>query len=108
MAESPQNEAAEKQLLEDQKRLAISREEYAARMKGKPTPTQRENDLAALGAHFAEHEPDGADPDPFLERTPVAKNLEAAKQPGGGYQTRQVTPAKPAGAPGTAKEPSSP
>jgi hypothetical protein len=93
MAEqSPQNEAAAKQLAEERKLLARSHEEYAARMKGRPTPSQEENDLAALGAHFTEHEPDGADPDPFLERTPVAKQIEPAKPAGGGYQTRQATP----------------
>jgi hypothetical protein len=86
---SARNEAAERQLAEERKRLERSREEYAARMKGKPTPTQEENDLAALGAHFTEHEPDGSDPDPFLQPTPVAKQMEP--KPGGGYQTRQVT-----------------
>jgi hypothetical protein len=91
MAEkSAANEAAARQLAEERKLLARSHEEYAMRMKGRPTPSQEENDLAALGAHFAEHEPDGADPDPFLQPTPVAKQLEPAK-PGGGYQTRQVT-----------------
>jgi hypothetical protein len=104
---SAANEAAAKQLAEERKLLARSHEEYAARMKGRPTPSQEENDLAMLGAHFAEHEPDGADPDPFLQPTPVAKQLDPAKPAGGGYQTRQVT-AKPQAAPAAAKEPSSP
>jgi hypothetical protein len=56
--------------------------EFAERTKGKPTPTQSENDKAALGEYFAEHEADGSD----LEQ--VAKHMEA--KPGGGYQTRQA------------------
>jgi hypothetical protein len=64
-----------------------SKQEYADRMKGKPTPTQQENDLAACGAHFHEHEADGSDPDPFQ-----TKQSEAAKPSGGSYQTRQATP----------------
>jgi hypothetical protein len=80
-------EAAQKQLAQEQQLTNKSKDEYAARMRGKPTPTQQENDLAALGAHFHEHEPDGADPDPFQ-----TKQSEAAKPSGGGYQTRQATP----------------
>lgn len=42
-----------------------SRAEAAERMsKGKPTPTQEENDRAALGEHILEHEDDGSGPDP--------------------------------------------
>jgi hypothetical protein len=86
---------AKKQLAEEQKASNKSREEFAERMKGKPTPTQEENDLHALGAHFPEHEPDGSAPDPH-----VTKQVEANK-PAGGYQTRQtqatpVAPMRPA------------
>jgi hypothetical protein len=83
----PENAAAAKQLAEEKKYSDASKAQYAERMKGKPTPTQEENDLAALGAHFHEHEPDGSDPDPFQ-----TKQSEAAKPSGGGYQTRQATP----------------
>jgi len=79
-------EAAKKQLAEEKKAADRSREEFAERMKGKPTPTQEENDLRALGAHFHEHEPDGSPPDPFVQ---VGKHVEADK-PSGGYQTRQT------------------
>jgi hypothetical protein len=85
---SPENEAAAKQLAAEQEYSNKSKAEFAEKTKGKPTPTQEENDLAALGAHFAEHEADGSDPDPN-----VAKQSEPAKPSGGGYQTRQATPA---------------
>ena len=62
---------------------------FADRTKGKPTPTQEENDLAAHGAHFLEHEDDGSGPDPFNTRSMEAK-------PGGGYETRAVKPTPPA------------
>ena len=77
-------EAAKKQLAEEQKATNRSREEFVERMKGKPTPTQDENDLHALGAYFHEHEADGSDPDPHQ-----TKQVEASK-PSGGYQTRQT------------------
>ena len=83
----PENEAAAKLLAEERKATEKSRQDFLDRMKGKPTPTQEENDLAALGAHFHEHEPDGADPDPY-----AAKQSEPRKPAAGGYSTRQVTP----------------
>jgi hypothetical protein len=91
MADQPtlDSDIAKRQLAEDK---AISKQAYADyedRMKGKPTPTQEENDLAAYGAHFTEHEDDGSGPDPF-----AAKQLEARKPAGGGYQTRQAAPAQ--------------
>jgi hypothetical protein len=55
---------AKKQLEIDQKATAKSHEAFAEQTKGKPTPTQEENDLAKMGAHVAEHEPDGSNPDP--------------------------------------------
>jgi hypothetical protein len=58
------NENVKKQLEADRKVLEKSRAEYAARSKGKPTPTQEENDIVALGGHILEHEADGSDPDP--------------------------------------------
>ena len=64
---------------------------------GKPTPTQEENDLAAMGVHIPEHEPDGSpQQDPFAPQDKQHKQSEA-KRPGqgGGYQTRTAQPAKP-------------
>jgi hypothetical protein len=54
--------------------------------KGKPTPTQEENDIAILGGH-PELEADGSGPDPHNLST---RNVEAGKP--GAYQTRAATP----------------
>jgi hypothetical protein len=66
----------------------------------KPTPTQSENDRAALGEHILEHEDDGSGPDPHAEANIVAqssgtKTLEAKKPAAAphAYQTRQHKPA---------------
>ena len=83
-----ENEAAKQQLAEERKATEKSRQDFAERIKGKPTPTQEENDLARLGAHFHEHEPDGSDPDPYIN-----KNLDPKKP--GEYKTRQAHPASP-------------
>lgn len=79
--------------------------QYEVLMQGKPTPTQEENDLAALGAHVTEKEPDGSalDPnqrDPYdgppnntLPEGPEGKRKQSEpRRPlgaGGDYQTRQ-------------------
>jgi hypothetical protein len=90
-------DAAKKQLAEEQKASNRSREEFVERTKGKPTPTQEENDLHALGANFHEHEPDGSALESPVEKH-VDKQVEANK-PAGGYQTRQTqaapAPARP-------------
>jgi hypothetical protein len=87
-------EHAKKQLVEDKKLSDKSKQEYAEKTKGKPTPTQDENDLAALGAHITEHEHDGSNPDPNV---PEQRQMESAG--GKPYQTRQATAAPPQGAP---------
>jgi hypothetical protein len=84
MAET--NEAVTKGLEQTQEAVAKSHAEFARLTKGKPTPTQEENDRAALGEHIAEHEADGSDPDPNQTR-----QLEAVKPSGAGYQTRAST-----------------
>jgi hypothetical protein len=94
MAEAELNEAAKAELEAGRATRAKAMEDFAARTKGKPTPTQAENDEATLGKYFAEHEADGGDPDP---QGSVGKQLEA--KPGGGYQTRQATITRPAAAP---------
>jgi hypothetical protein len=97
MADQPaqqQNEAAKQRLAEEKKVSDKSKADFVERMKGKPTPTQEENDLAALGATFTEHEPDGSDPDPGITAN---KQLDPKKPAGtAGYQTRQATPTPPA------------
>ena len=44
-ADDPRTEQAKKQLGEDKKIVEHSRGEYAERSKGRPTPTQEENDM---------------------------------------------------------------
>jgi len=74
-------EATEKTRKDAQERLS----------KGKPTPTQDENDRFALGEHILEHEDDGSGPE---EHNTLTRNVEA-KRPaaGAGYQTRASQPA---------------
>jgi hypothetical protein len=81
-------ENAKKALAEGKDVRAKQEEQRAAVMKGKPTPTQEENDIAILGGH-PELEADGSGPDPhnFSQR-----QVEAGK-PGAGYQTRAAAPA---------------
>jgi hypothetical protein len=87
LADDPQTEAAKKTVAAEKAATDKSRAEYASRTKGKPTPTQEENDLAVCGAHILEHEPDGSDPDPNV--TPTAtKSVEAASNHKAGYSTR--------------------
>jgi hypothetical protein len=63
---------------------------------GTPTPTQEENDLAALGVHTDEHADDGSGPSPefALVNTAHTKQSEAHKPTSGSgsYQTRAATP----------------
>jgi len=70
--------------------------EFGERTKGKPTPTQAENDEAAAGKSFVgiEHEHDGADLD--QSNTGFGRHMDG--KPGSGYQTRQAT-ARPAAPP---------
>jgi hypothetical protein len=93
------NETARKTLADDKDRREKAGEKL---LKGKPTPTQDENDLARLGVPVREKEPDGSDPDPHagpaLERDPrrrapeyETREIEAQRTPG--YQTRVQTPA---------------
>jgi hypothetical protein len=89
MAENESVERARKELEKDRELTQRSREEYAERMKGKPTPTQEENDLAACGAHITEHEDDGSGPDPFDWSKARERQLQGGKP--GAYQTRSMS-----------------
>lgn len=71
--------------------------EFAERSKGKPTPTQEENDRAAMGEHVVDKEADGSSPDPATP-TPKQKQAEAAPGSSAGYQTRQAAPSSRAAA----------
>lgn len=100
------NEAAKKIIADNKEARAKSDAEREKLMAGKPTPTQDENDMAAVGAHVHEKEDDGSGPDRVIEenekRNKAAREAadkrresrqsEADKPSGGGYQTRQATP----------------
>jgi hypothetical protein len=93
--EAQNTERARQLLAEERKVSDRAREEYAERMKGRPTPTQDENDRAACGEHIAKHDDDGSGPE--LSWGPhQRKTLEADRPAGGAYQTRQASPASPA------------
>lgn len=103
MTEYAQNGATEhaKKLLEESRRV---REQTAAAPaaagKGKPTPTQEENDLVMLGAQIVRHDDDGSGPDPNVVTT---RHMEA--QPAGApYQTRQASASRSAPPPRTPQE----
>jgi hypothetical protein len=85
MADDTQTENAKRQLAADREISEKSKAEYAERMKGKPTPTQHENDMAVLGAPVFEKEDDGSGPDLGV------RSLEG--KPAAGYQTRSAAPA---------------
>lgn len=93
--------AEEKKEDPGQELKAQSLKEFGERTKGRPTPTQEENDRAALGEHVADKEPDGADPDPggqpggILSDKQKRTKQETAAHSSGTYQTRQATPAQP-------------
>jgi hypothetical protein len=88
MAEQELNEDAKRRLEAGRQAKEKSLEEFAKKMQGKPTPTQAENDEAAHGKHFLEHEADGGEPDPSGQ---VERTMEGGR--GGSYQTRQSRPA---------------
>jgi hypothetical protein len=85
------DENAKRELERNREASEKSRAEFAERTKGKPTPTQEENDLAVLGAPVFEKEDDGSGPDPNIN----PRKHEEAGRPGGTYQTRQATPRPP-------------
>jgi len=87
IADNPATENAKKIVEAEKKASDESRAQFAAKMKGKPTPTQEENDLAACGANILEHEADGSDPDPH--GGPIQDKVVTAGS-GGGYQTRDA------------------
>jgi hypothetical protein len=62
--------------------------------KVKPTPTQEENDLAKLGVHVVDHEPDGSPEQPaVLEMQTLTHRSMSAQAPAGAkgtYPTRNM------------------
>ena len=90
---------AKEQLAKDKEAADRSTQEATELLsKGKPTPTQEENDLAKLGAPIESHEDDGSGPDvKFVMRREVeSKQVEAKPQSQqAGYQTRSTQPKPP-------------
>jgi hypothetical protein len=82
-------EAVKKRL--DEERTAREKahaEQREAQGAIKPTPTQAENDAAAMGVHIIEHEHDGSPvPEPQTKQAEPAKKTER-----GSYQTKVATP----------------
>lgn len=76
-------ERAKKTVTEGKDIHALQDAQRAAMAKGRPTPTQEENDIACSGG-YPELEEDGSGPD-----QPLARAMEAGKT--GGYATRQST-----------------
>jgi hypothetical protein len=94
MADPKEQTAATKKRLADEK---AQREKAQAAQRDvmnnvKPTPTQEENDLAAMGEHVLEHEPDGSPPDPGTNQPAPLSTRAMEAKPGGDYQTRTATP----------------
>ena len=83
-----QTTAAKKKLAEDRDARSKATKDMSG---AKPTPTQEENDLAAMGLHVGEHEDDGSGPDPNAAATKQSEAKPAAK---GGYQTRTAAPTR--------------
>ncbi len=104
MADDP-NEARRQEILaQDRELRAKSMEEFNKRTQGvKPTPTQEENDRAALGEHVLDKEPDGSpEVDQLIPDARGAvphRKQETAKPQGSGrgYETRQVPRSTPSG-----------
>jgi hypothetical protein len=84
-ADDPATENARKVLAEETKATEKSRADFASRTKGKPTPTQEELNMTALGAHILEHEEDGSDPDLNVQ----TRQMEASSSSARPYSTRQ-------------------
>ena len=98
MAESRQDkqeQAAREQLKVAADERKKQEEQRAAMAKGKPTPTQEENDLARLGVPIDEHEDDGSMKESDMRHTRAMEPTTG--RPSAGYQTRSpATPPKPA------------
>src|ERR1700745_4366751 len=77
LADDAATEQAKKQYEEEKKGHDKVRADRAARLKGKPTQTQEESALTAVGAHILEHESDASDPDPGMTPGGGPKHLEA-------------------------------
>jgi hypothetical protein len=82
-----QEQAARDKLAKATEARTEQAERMAARGKWKPTPTQEECDLVAMGVPVDKvgHAPSGAGPDPNYEHS---RAMWPARKPGVGYETR--------------------
>jgi len=87
------SESAKQELEAGRKAKEASMKAFAEQTKGRPTPTQEENDRAKLGEHITEHEHDGSNEDPTggspAQREAAAKTAQASPTSGASYRTRQ-------------------
>ena len=95
-----QHDATKKRLADERAaREKKQVEQHDASAGWKPTPTQEENDLAAVGEHVMEKEPDGSPleqppPEPPPEGGATkARETKPAPAAGGSYSTRTAAPA---------------
>jgi hypothetical protein len=96
MTDNEQTTAAKKRLADERAARDKANEAQVKMASGvKPTPTQEENDLAALGVHLMEHEPDGSPEqnEPQTKQAEDQTKQAEAKRERGSYQTRTTTPA---------------
>jgi hypothetical protein len=91
-ASDPSTDLARKLVEDDKKIDAIARAQFAERMKGRPTPTQEENDMAMHGAHILEHDDDGSGPD--LGNQPVQNRHLVEGSPASKPQTYKTKAAE--------------
>jgi hypothetical protein len=88
MADDPAMEAAKKELAKTNEVKTKLIAETTARLNARPTPTQEESDLVALGVAVPNKEDDGSGPEP---RFVITRTLEPAPATGSqSYATRST------------------
>jgi hypothetical protein len=75
---------------EDQ--VKVNTEAMRRHNEARPTPTQEENDLARLGHHVMDKEPDGSGPDRVQNPLTEEEKREMEAHGKGGYDTREAKP----------------
>jgi hypothetical protein len=88
----PAAEARNRVIAENNEAKARSLSEFSERTKGKPTPTQDENDRATLGEHVINKEHDGSVRQHPANEPPRQRTSEPMSTTRGGYDTRQAQP----------------
>jgi hypothetical protein len=88
-ADKKRQDEARKKVKEDREAREKSGKEVKEAGAVKPTPTQEENDLAAMGVH-GELEADGSPEEPAAGATKDSKDSKPVAAPKGGYSTRSA------------------